>query len=59
MPPPLIAWRRSFQGESYLQDEGDAGQRLTIVDRLASWEANPSGLWLGQKRFDAFPEFIL
>jgi len=50
--------RQELPRDAGLEDEEDAGQRLAIVEGLATRESEPPWLGRRQQRLDPFPEFI-
>jgi hypothetical protein len=50
--------RQVLPRDAGLEDEEDAGQRLAIVEGLATGESEPPWLGWRQQRLDPFPEFI-
>ena len=50
--------RQVLPRDASLEDEEDAGQRLAIVEGLATGESEPPWLGWRQQRLDPFPEFI-
>jgi hypothetical protein len=50
--------RQVLPRDAGLEDEEDAGQRLAIVEGLATGESEPPWLEWRQQRLDPFPEFI-
>jgi hypothetical protein len=50
--------RQVLPRDAGLEDEEDTGERLAIVEGLATGESEPPWLGWRQQRLDPFPEFI-